>query len=290
MVSLDADRHAPIDVIGIGAQKAGTTSLWATLRHQPWFTGAQAKELHYFNFNHHRGVAWYRDQFPPPAPGRVRGEITPDYLWSRAAPLRMYRYNPGLRLVAILRNPVDRAFSAFLHARRLGAIPRRRTFEEALALETPRYGSPWSNLVEGGLYFRQLQRFREHFPPEQLHVALFEEMTDPSDPALEVTIAFIAGPGTAISPVHHLHRNPFRPDRLPWVQRNLRAGAGLLQRSGFTRTGQRLHAAAVSLLAGPRAQRPEMDPATRALLLERFAPENAALATLLRKDLRRWDR
>lgn len=289
-MSLGADRPDPIDMIGIGAQKAGTTSLWATLRHQPWFTGAQTKELHYFNFNHHRGVTWYRDQFPPPAPGRVRGEITPDYLRSRAAPLRMYRYNPRLRLVAILRNPVDRALSAFLHARRLGAIPRSRTFEEALALETPRYGSPWSDLVEGGLYFRQLLRFREHFPPEQLHVALFEELTDPSHPALEGTIEFIAGPGMAISPVRHLHRNPFRPGRLPRVQRNLRAGARLVQRSGFTRSGQRLNAAAVKLLGGPQEQRPEMDRATRALLLERFAPENAALATLLGKDLRRWER
>jgi len=280
--------HSPVDVIGIGAQKAGTTSLWAALRRQPWFGAATSKELHYFNFNHHLGDRWYHDQFPPPAVGLVRGEVTPDYLWNRAAPLRMHRYNPQLRLIAILRDPVERAFSAFLHAQRLGAIPRSRSFEMALEQETKRYGAPWSNLVEGGLYYRHLQRYLEYFPSDQLHVVLFEELTDPATGALAMALQFAAGPERTVSEAPILHRNRFRPARLPRVQRAVRRGSDLARRRGHGGLQSRLDVLARRMMSEASTARPQIDPVTRAALTERFAPENAALAKLIGRELTPW--
>jgi len=280
--------QAPIDFIGIGAQKAGTTSLWAALRQQPWFGAASSKELHYFNFNYHLGEQWYSAQFPPAAARLVRGEVTPDYLPSRVAPLRMSRYSRDLRLIVILRDPVERAFSAFLHARRVGAIPQSRTFATAIAEETSRYGAGWANLVEGGLYYRQLLRYLEHFPLEQMHVVLFEELTDPETGALRAALQFAAGPDVDVTDAQLFHRNPFRPVRMPRVQRLVRRVSGHAQKLGQGTLRRRFERIAFRLLSDPSEDRPRIEPATRAALVERFAPENAALAKLLGRELTQW--
>ena len=279
---------APIEVIGIGAQKAGTTSLWAALRTQAWFGPARMKEVHYFDFNHGLGLDWYHGHFPEPAEGLVRGEISPDYLGNRFAPLRMSRYNPDLRLVAVLRDPVERAFSAYLHAQRLGAIPPRATFEESLRREPARYGAPWSNLVEGGLYYRQLRRYLEHFPPDQLHVLLFEDLIDPASGALRAALAFMAGSEDRVTdaPIHH--RNRYRTSRAPRTLRSIRWLASQARRHGRFITHDRLLAAGRRLLHDADVERPGMEPHVRAMLRERYAPENAALESLLGRSLARW--
>lgn len=236
-------------VLGIGAQKAATTSVWRLLTKEPWFLPAREKELQFFSYEHHRGEEWYWQQFPDPVPGTVRGEITPDYLLVPEAAYRMHRIAPQARLFAVLRHPVERAFSAYMDARRLGHLPKRTSFEEALRLEAQRRGRPYAGLFEGGLYARQLRRFLEWFPRERLHVELFEEMIDLRSGALGRLLAFAAAgrPVEGGSSVPLPHEN----------------------------SGHR---------------HPRLEPGTRAQLLDRYAPENAALSALLGRDLPGWDR
>ncbi|MEY3020149.1 MAG: hypothetical protein RLZZ272_1133 [Actinomycetota bacterium] len=278
----------PIEFVGLGAQKAGTTSLWEALVAQPWFAGGPTKELRYFTANHHRGVDWYLAQFPPARAGLVRGEISPDYLWDREAPGRMWRHNPGLRMVAVLRDPIERARSAYAHGQRVRAIPRGMSFEDVVRLETAQQGRLWFVLVRGGLYFRQLSRYLEHFPREQLHVLLFEDLIDPAGPALADALRFVAAGAGPTVPLTLPHVNAGRaPASLGrWrlersAERALRRG----QPERAERLLQRARRVAVRSTAPP-----VLSEATRRMLLERFAPENAALADLLGIDLSAWER
>lgn len=277
-------------VIGIGAQKAGTTSVWAALREQAWFLPARRKELHYFSLHPERPEAWYWEQFPPRQAGRIRGEMTPDYLRVPQVPHRLARVAPAARLVVLLRNPVDRAYSAFLHGWRLGEIPRSMTFDEALAAEPQRRGRAFAELYEGGLYARQLRRFLEHFPREQLHIELFEDLIGDGGASLARILRF-ANPAADVPPtVPFPHRNPARQP-LPWAVARVRTRAFRWARDRdhhrIARVLQRLER---DWPQSGRRTAPPLEPATRRRLLERYAPENAALAQMLNRPLPGWDR
>src|SRR5437660_11101224 len=113
------------DFLIIGTQKGGTTSLYNYLIEHPGIGPAYTKEIHFFNLNFSRGPAWYRAQFPSrltryyaeyiQKTPYITGEASPYYLFHPQAPMRAARYVPKVKLLAILRNPVDRAYSQYQH-------------------------------------------------------------------------------------------------------------------------------------------------------------------------------
>ncbi len=147
MLETTADRFpassgAPAFVI-VGAQRGGTTSLYRYLAAHPGVLPASRKELHYFTNRHDRGPDWYRSQFPPTPPGTITGESTPYYLFHPHAPRRLHAFAPDVKLIVLLRNPVDRAYSHYqLQVRR-----RHETlpFEEAIAREEERLAGELQN-------------------------------------------------------------------------------------------------------------------------------------------------
>lgn len=182
------------DFLVIGAQKSGTTSLYGYLSHHPDVSAAVIKETHFFDEQYHRGWAWYRAQFPlrEAAERRVTGEATPSYLLDPRTPARVARGLPGIRLVAILRDPVDRAYSQFNHETARGHEDVA-SFEEALDLEPSRLlaaertvapppGSSMTNALKHhaylarGRYAEQLERWYQHVPREDLLVLVAEEL------------------------------------------------------------------------------------------------------------------
>jgi hypothetical protein len=188
------------DFLVIGAQKAGTTALYAYLRWHPAIFGPSWKEVSFFDRHWARGVGWYRGQFPSRArvgrrPGARVGEASPSYLFHPLAPERVRATIPAARLIAILRDPVDRAFSHYQHEVALGREPL--SFEEALEREEERtrgeterlaadpayFGWAWWNWTyrARGLYAEQLERWWAAFPREQLLVLTNEELA--GDPA-----------------------------------------------------------------------------------------------------------
>jgi len=183
--------HLP-DFLILGTQKGGTTSLHHFLAGHPEVTTAAQKEVHFFDLNHHLGLDWYRAQFPEVPPGRITGEATPYYLFHPLAAERACRVVPDARLIVLLRDPAERAWSHYHHVVRQGEEPL--SFEEALAREEERLageadrirrdGSYYSfahrkySYRSRGLYADQLSAWRAHFPLEQFLLLRSEDLFD----------------------------------------------------------------------------------------------------------------
>jgi hypothetical protein len=177
------------DFLILGAQKAGTTALYAYLRWHPQITGPSFKEVSFFDRHYVRGERWYRAHLPIRRSGLV-GEASPSYLFHPLAPERVAGMLPRARLIALLRNPIDRAFSHYQHEVALGR--EQLSFEDALAHEDERmegelermlrdpayFSDAWWNYTYAarGRYAEQLERWLAAFPREQLLVLFTEEL------------------------------------------------------------------------------------------------------------------
>jgi sulfotransferase family protein len=190
------------DFLVLGAQKAGTTALYAYLRHHPEITGPSWKEVSFFDRHWARGEAWYRGNFPNRLRARgLVGEASPSYLFHPLAPERVRELVPDARLIALVRNPVDRAFSHYQHEVALGR--EELSFEDALAAEGERlrgeeermladptyFSHAWWNYTyrARGRYAEQLERWLAVFPREQLLVLASDDLgADPDGSYAEV--------------------------------------------------------------------------------------------------------
>jgi len=148
------------------------------------------KELHYFSYNYTKGIHWYQSHFPKPSGAADQTfEATPYYLFHPTAPTRVHALLPDVRLIVLLRNPVDRAFSHYQHSWALGA--ESLTFEEALAAEAARLDGEVARIVDDpaypglahrqfsyfgrGCYADQLEEWLRYFPRSQMFIARSED-------------------------------------------------------------------------------------------------------------------
>ena len=170
----EAETGALPDFVIIGARKCGTTFLYHLLTQHPLVERAAGKEVHFFDRSFGEGIEWYRRCFPPPKwrDGRrsITGEATP-YLAHSPAPRRMAEVIPRARLIALLRNPVDRAHSDYQHAVRRGR--ETRTFAEATNYAS--LDDTGSGYLSGSIYVDHLLRWSEFFSDEQILVLKSED-------------------------------------------------------------------------------------------------------------------
>jgi len=133
-----SERPLP-DFIVAGVQKGGTTFLYQEMLRHPEIKGSLTKEVHFFDANFGRGVDWYSGMFPRSSPRSkvIRGEASPAYIFHPDGVRRIAETLPDVRLIVVLRDPVQRALSHYKHERRLG-FETAATFEEALELEDSR--------------------------------------------------------------------------------------------------------------------------------------------------------
>ncbi len=248
----------------VGVAKCGTTTLADMLREHPQVFVSRPKELHFFSTSRFvkRGMSWYEQQFTPGPEHRITCEATPAYTYDRKALRRLTATVPDARLVAILRNPVDRAYSHYWHERRTGR-EEPITFEEALEREPERLarmgraGKRRFAYVDRGHYLPELRRAARVHGREKLHVLLLEDLRADRAGTLAELFEFLGVDTAPASEISEHRSNPYR----------------VTDESGRQR---------------PTAY-PPMDPGTRARLVEEFRESNARLAEWLGRDLPGWE-
>jgi hypothetical protein len=176
------------DFIIIGTQRGGTTSLYRYLVAHPDVVAPLTKEIHYFSTFYHRGPGWYRGHFSERATHQRTFEASPYYLAQPAVPQRVAADLPETRFVALLRDPVERAYSHYRHNVALGL--ERLSFADAieaerdrLAAAAPARSRAWTedvgrrySYVTRGLYAEQLRRWYAHVDPERILVLRSEDL------------------------------------------------------------------------------------------------------------------
>lgn len=162
------------DFVGVGAQKAGTSWLYACLYEHPEIH-APIKEIHFFGRNKFdtMGIEWYRNMFRS-AQGKLCGEFSTSYLEnSEIAAGQIHSMNPQAKIIMSVRNPVDRAFSNYTNDLTSGAVAKEIEFFTAMK-RNPKY-------IDRGLYGKHLECFLQFFPRKQIHIIDFHEIsTDPT--------------------------------------------------------------------------------------------------------------
>jgi hypothetical protein len=269
------------DFLVVGVPKGGTTSLAAWLAAHPGIHMAWQKEVDFFQARWDRGVDWYRANFREARPGQLVGEATPWYLAHPLAPQRMAATVPQARLVALLRNPVDRAYSQYWWQR--AHRSEQRSFAQAVEDElreperVPR-GMPVGYLA-AGRYAEQLERLCTAYPREAVLVRLTEDLArDASALVAEVCVHIGADPSVVPANVERAYNAAFefRSLRLFRLMQRYRAWRRLAGRiDGWNRR---------------RISYPPLDAELRARLVAHFRPANAALGEWLGRDLSAWDR
>jgi sulfotransferase family protein len=208
-------RAAHLQFVLAGAQKSGTTTLFALLKKHRQLDLARGKEAHFFD---DESVDWDTPDYArlealfDQPDGRLRGDATPVTAYWRPAVRRLARYNPDVKIIQILRDPVTRAFAQWrktwaegretlLFSEAIRAYPERvRALAEVEGLE--RHFS----YVERGFYGEQLAYLTQHFPRENLHCEIFEEFLADRDAALSRIAGFLGiGPFPAGIPEIRRH-------------------------------------------------------------------------------------
>ncbi|HEX6994494.1 MAG TPA: sulfotransferase [Gammaproteobacteria bacterium] len=280
-----AARAPRVDFVGIGVQKAGTTWLHRMLAAHPdvFMAHAHDKDLRFFNAHYDRGYLWYERHFDG-AGAKRRGEFSTSYFYSKDAPERVYRYNPEMRLLLSLRDPVERLISHHRHEIRLGRIAEDLPLEHAIA-SNPSY-------LEQSMYFTQLSRWLEWFPRASLHVVIFEEMFRDPAQAVRDLYAFVGVSPSFVPRGLDEKINAGRIPRSRLVERGASAAASALRAVGggaIVDALKKARADARLRSANTRRTAPAPDPALVSSLRAELAAENAKLAALLGRDLSIWN-
>lgn len=296
----------------IGAQKAGTTSLYYYLGQHPQIYMSPVKEPNFFAAEGETSdphdpnvtsIEAYRRLFKGVSDETAIGEVSPWYLYSQNAPERIKHYLPDAKLIAILRNPIERAYSQFLHFVREGR-EHHTDFVRALREEEIRVRD---NLAAGrdadrgahgayvsrGFYYAQLKRYLELFDRDQIKIILSEDLSSDPSGVLQDVFRFLEVDKTilpATSAKHNvsgvpknrvLHAFLAKPHALKRLYRPLKP---------HLPSGLRLRLAGV--LAGLNDKNtvgtPRLPPEARQRLIEVYRDDILQLQELLQRDLSRW--
>ena len=207
------------DFLIIGAQKAGTTSLYEFAVRHPAIAPAYKKEINYFQRSYQQGEPWYRSNFPVKAPRYfftkksnprlLTGEASIHYFFYSLVPRRAKETLPDVKLIVMLRNPVDRAYSHYHMALRI--YKETLSFEKALELEATRCAEYqkesvkiggdicWTNYhmfsyLARGVYADQLENWFNHFDKEQFLILTTEDFHDNPQRTLDQVFDFLQVP------------------------------------------------------------------------------------------------
>ncbi|AJR18730.1 sulfotransferase family protein [Pimelobacter simplex] len=297
------------DFLLVGAPKAGTSALHLALAAHPDVFVTTPKEPKFWlcenappphwsgpgDRHSQREWVWhpdrYADLFRPAPDDAVRGESTPFYLWHRGAQHRIADALPGVRIVAVVRDPIDRAYSNWMHLWSDGLEPEA-DFETAFGRQDERIAAgyaPFWRYRDLGLYGEQLRDLYKLVDPARVLVVRYRDIVDHPAATVDRTCRFL---GIREGQVSAIPRDNSRPYVAPgWRPRFL----GPLVRGGAwagqfapPQAWRRASVPLVSRLQARDAHRPSLTPAQRERLLPAFADDIRLLGELTGEDFSDW--
>lgn len=301
----------------IGAAKSGTTSLYQYLGQHPEIFVSPLKEPNFFAFKGQdvcfqgpgdercnqlsiTSLPEYKNLFQnTDAP--IRGEASPSSLVYPNAPHRIAEHVPDAKLLAVLRNPVDRAYSNFLMMIKQGREPHR-DFATALAKEESRLEAGWSyfwGYKNFGFYHNQLSRYYDVFPKDQIHVCLFRDLVQTPSALLSDLFSFLgAAPSfqpdtlkrhnpSGIPQFESLHWLLYHAGLRPTLKSLLPSSVTRFFSSHFSDIAQTLHRWKKHLVHH-NLRRPSMAPEVRRHLQSLYRDDILRLQDLIDRDLSHW--
>lgn len=222
------------DFIIIGCQKCATTSLYDYMVQHPNISPATYKEIHFFDSNYNVGLTWYRSFFPTffykifsklRKKKFVTGEASPMYIFNPIVPNRMSRILPKVKLIAILRNPIDRAYSHYSMQVKNGY--ETLSFEEAIANEEKRIRGEREkeasdenyvginlrdfSYLSRGKYVEQLQIWLNYFPKDQFLIIRTEDLEENPAYAMSKIFEFLELPNCEIKNPPKMNVGEYKP-------------------------------------------------------------------------------
>jgi hypothetical protein len=285
----------------IGAAKAGTTALCDYLKQHPQIFISYIREPHFFAFQkeeiNFRGpgdrkihqhtitdFAEYQRSFKGSAGKVAIGEGSTTYLYSPQAPARIQATLPEVKLIAVLRNPVDRAYSSYLHLVRDGQEPLT-DFAQALQAEATRIQEHWMPLwhyQQRGFYYQQLHRYYDLFRQEQIKIYLYEDLIQDPEGLLKDLFGFLEVDDTFAPDVFAKPNISGIPKNqlLHWFLTQPNPIKTLLRPLVPSQVRQNIHLS--------NLEKPQLSPETRQKMLEVYREDILQLQTLIQRDLSSW--
>lgn len=297
------------DLLVIGAPKAGSTALHAALATHPALFMSDPKEPKYFlcgdeppPAQHGPGDAhsrkewiWRRDEyealFDDAPAGALRGESTPFYLWDQSAHRRIAQALPDVRLLAVVRDPVDRAYSNWTHLWSDGYEPVG-DFVAATELEGTRAVAGWApfwRYLDLGRYGQQLEHLQRHVSPDRIHLIRYRELVEDPTRTLAGIARFLDVDPAGFGSVRGENVSSWAPSSAlnQALRATIRAGAwaGRFPPPEVWRTVER---PLRNLLRREQAQRPELTASQRAIVQRHFVDDVELLNDLTGRDFGDW--
>jgi hypothetical protein len=293
----------------IGAAKAGTTSLYQYLKQHPQIYGCPIKGTKFFAFQEGQKVTFagpgdqasydrnaitdpsaYRALFDEVTHEIAIGEVSGLYLYSPVAPARIKALLPEVKLIAILRNPVDRAFSSFLHMRREGREPLT-DFAAALSAEEARIKDNWEHLwhyTQVGFYYTQLKRYFDLFRHDQIAVYLYDDFKANPGAVIRDIFQFL-GVDSAFTPDVSTKHNVFgKPKSNYLYQLFKKPNPVKAALKPFLPGSLRRNIKRKAIAHTMSGDRPVLAEETRRCLIQLYRDDILSLQSLIKVDLSNW--
>jgi len=265
--------------IVIGPGKSGTSWIYSILNQHPEVCVSSAKETLFFEEYYEKGFAWYAKFFKNcQTYHKAIGEVSNTYIFSPFTPLRIYNFNPKIKLISTLRNPVDRAFSHYLFHLRNGKIEGE--FEKAI--------KEYPDLIQRGLYYKYLSTYLQYFSLEQILILFFDDLQkNPLEYSSKIFEFLEINNLTETKALTKKVLGASKP-RSKILARSVKQAAQIIRKIGFPELITQVRASPLSkLLYQPyrKDEYPQINPETRQRLNEYYRNDVKSLSSLLGKDL-----
>src|SRR6056297_414599 len=289
-----------IDFIGIGVMKAASSWIFKNLKKHPEICSSSTKETHFFNkdYNYDRGIEFYKIFFKECPKDKLKGEFTPSYMFYKKSAKRIYKHFPKVKLFCCLRNPIEKAKSNYYFAvqNKSKFYHLYDSFDEAVYND--------KILIEKGFYYKQLKRYFDLFPEENILVLFYNDLKETPEEFIQKIYSFLEVDKnfipSSINKKKNITGEKYVTSKFPWINFLIYKTQSIVGRDSlvdnlleksrikkyirkFIYDNQKIERKEI-----PKNLKKEMKPKTRKFLQKVYKEDIEKLEKLINKDLSHW--